>query len=59
MTLIDLKIKTECIQKFKRAKISDVLQYGRGGLLTDPETARSTGLAIFLEPVSFPWTLSL
>lgn len=56
MTLIDLRVKTEYLQKIKRAKISDELQYVCVGLLTNLEAARSTGLAILLEPVSFPWT---
>ena len=50
MTLIDLKVKTECLHKINRAKISDGLQYVRVGLLTNPETAQSTGLALLLGP---------
>ena len=50
MTLIDLKVKTEYLQKIKRAKISDVLQCLRVGLSTNPETAKGTGVAILLEP---------
>ena len=50
MTLIDLKVKTEYLQKIKRANISDVLQCVRGGLLTGLETPQSTGLAMLLEP---------
>ena len=50
MTLIDLKVKTECLQKINRAKISDGLQYVRVGLVTNPETAQSTGPAMLLEP---------
>ena len=49
MMLITLKVKTEYLQKIKRAKISDVLQCVHIGLLTNPETAWSTGLALLIE----------